>query len=421
MTQSYDYPIEPTVKVSDLETRERTQHTETTISKVITVNDTNKEPRQKTCKEMEWRKFNDNHELCFGVKDVSDNLRDELVADITGAEEKGQRVVLLHRKGDAVKNMTRSQEEANTLYDVLPDNWYDLSYEQRADIMRHQPKEIDYKSWSRQQWPLNSIRYAKNIGAKVIYIQSDFNYCYYPSIFAEAMCGVLYDTIERIDNLYYHLTGPNHSLYCVGDYEVADKLLATAKRYDVIDISTLSDVEWADMSDSFLLDFYDAKLSGDSPDNTSNSYIYFPWKIIYENRHNPVIPVDIDVRRLMKITYHETMPDGSQIVTSFPQQSTATVTYLNEIPHSHAEQFIVQDTPMKSSWAIPVSWLYRNDDDKILGVRPSLNRVPVPLIQNDIRFDGTYRNPRFILNGTDITNEVLPNFLHLRLSKFLSR
>jgi len=118
--------------------------------------------------------------MCLNINTASDGLKMAIINDIRDSLNKGQKIFILTHYGDAVKNITNDQEEAEKFYNVLPTNWHQLTYEEKAQIMRDEPKEIDFRSWSRQQWPYNSIRYAKRHNAKFIFIQSDYTYCKFP-------------------------------------------------------------------------------------------------------------------------------------------------------------------------------------------------------------------------------------------------
>jgi len=387
-------------------------HSNYNIPKPIIFKDKNviltyKNSENEYCKKYEWRKFNNNVDKCMEVKYISKNLEKIFKKDIIEAKKSGKEVFLIHHKGDAVKNISFDQEDANKIYNILPKNWYNLSYEERANIMRDMPKDIDLKKWSRQQWPYNSMRYAKNKGAMIIYIQSDYNYCRYPSIFSEAMCGVLYNSTDRIDNLYYKSTGYNNSLYCVGNFEIGDKLQNIAEQeFNIKEISTRPDVEWANMSDTFLNDFYEKKISGKDVDNKNISYIFFPWETIYHNINNYVKPVQVTVKRMFPSSY-KIISNGISKEVYLPTSVNVKATYLSDIPHRDGENFLINKNFYVSTWKIPLSLLFSEFEDKKIIAQMNLGVTGKLLINNNVYFDGTYTNPKIRINNIDITSDII--------------
>ena len=339
----------------------------------------------------EWRRFNANERICTQKQNVPENLLRAFVADIEAARAKNQSIVVLIHRGDAVKNTTTDQEEAQRIYNVLPPNWSQLSYEEKADIMRPMPENIDYKRWSRQQWPYNTIRYITRRNMKLIYVQSDHIYCRYPSLFAEAMCGTLYTEMTRIDNLFYNFKGENQSLYNVGDFAIVDSLSRAAEYYNIpifSDIRLRNDLEWARMSDSFLDSFYDALIAGNNVDNVQSSYIYFPWERIYDNlqQGRTIEPIEVNIASL------------------FGGARKAVGTFIKDLGLNENDKLIISGIPALPTWGnIPLSLLVTNE--RRINVMAALGVVQTMYITQNIQFNGTILNPQIVIDNKG----VIPN------------
>lgn len=329
-----------------------------------------------SCGIINWRAFAPNHAFCEQQKAPTYNLRRLFTADVADA------LVIFHY-GDAVKNFVDTEEQAAVAYNVLP-VWFSLmSYPDKVELMRTMPQGIDLKRWSRQQWPLNSLRYAQMRGKKLVFLQSDTNYCSYPSMFAEAMCGTLYETGERIDDQYYHFTGPQQSLYCVGDWSIANALGPLVPPANILGNETVlrNDFEWARMTDTFLLSVYTAMREGTPMNNVRTNYLYYPWHLITHNLLNAPEPVTLTIVEIGR------------------SKRVVTITWMDELNYTGNEYGKYQGRiiPLiKTHIAVSTIFGLRPD---ILYVNLGLDVVQPLFIGQDVTFDGTYDRPTITVTG----------------------
>lgn len=354
-----------------------------------------------------WRQFNANREICKQNITISRTLEHSFINAITEATDKGQNVIILLSTSDAVKNMHLDDQAASEkAYDVLPPNFATLTYEEKANLMRTMPPTIDYKLWSRQQWPYNTFRYSELVGAKCIYIQSDLNYCTYPSMFAEAMCGTLYTESERIDDLHYHFRGPQHDLYCVGQHTIGYGLINSARKLNNPQVIFLPDelqnlniknnIEWLRMSDEFLITCYNYMITyGKVP-----YYIMYPWEAIYPVKNLDAMPTTVNI---------------SSFHTAISYQN---ITYIKDIPYdgmTYQYGFMVHGIYGKvlSTWEMfPLS--------PILGHTGTISKLllistgPIIFIKQTYALDGTLYRPRVVFDDgrtieySDIAKYIIP-------------
>ena len=338
------------------------------------------------CGFTQWLTFDEGANACLQIKLPTDQLMARFIQDVSAPNS-----LLLVHFGDAVKNVYHQQEEAYNAYNVLPENFPQLTYEEKATLMRAQPPEIDYKRWSRQQWPYNSLRYAALTGHKLVFVQTDNWYCRYPSMFAEAMCGTLYTTSERPDPYTYRFAGHNTVLYCVGEFDLAHEMInrsmLSADIYLGDDSKVRNDFEWARMTDRFLLDVYEKLPYRDDITDIHSSYLYYPWENIYDYRHLPIRPVTLSLRKLGQ-------PD-----------IVVTATYLSDLPQ---ESHLVFMLPIKEQGQrrklptmnkpIPLVWIF---GPNVTGIPMIVNLVVIQdlLIPQNIIFDGTYDWPIITIEG----------------------
>lgn len=255
-------------------------------------------------KSVKWDQSNKNWKFCTKIENPSERLLSALQYEISTSKSKNQEVIILISLYDAVKNF--EPESSDGSYNFFSDEWKSLSYEEKAETMRYlqekdprlyseNEKKLNVKHWSIQQWPYNLIKYCELTNKKLIYIQGDHTYCKFPSVFAEAMADTLYKYYIPIDKFSHYFIGDTGSLFCVGDKKVVYGCLNFVENLypdvKIIDHNGLMedkyrslnpDLDWALMSDEYLVDIYNRIIAGEIC-ATKKSYIYYPWSIIYKN------------------------------------------------------------------------------------------------------------------------------------------
>lgn len=344
------------------------------------------------CENIRWRQFNSNFRECMNVKIVTNNLLDLFIKDISKDKknEASPKVIVLIHHGDSVKNITDDQNDAEEKYNVLTSAFKNANYSEKINIMRPMPQDVDFRLWSRQQWPMNTINYTLVNNIKLVYIQADYNYCRYPSMFAEAMCNTLYDTYYRVDDLFYYASSSHQmqSLYNVGNYDICNKLAQIAEHHNIPVIRDVpGDIEWAMMAESYLNSLYNILLR--NKQIPLNTYIFYPWKVIYNNWPSEIKPISVTISSLSQ---------GSR---------QARGTYIRDLNLGPRDRIIVKGVKFDPSWEnIPLVIL----GDKIntllkLGVGPNL------FISPTIIFDGTFDNPRIFVDNDNMFTLEHVNFL----------
>ena len=316
----------------------------------------------------------------------------------------GKKVVVYTSYGDAVKNFS---DDVN-VYDVLTGEFQALDYESKADIMkadnvrkvvRDNPRDL--KMWSRQQWPYNSLKYAQQNNIHVVYIQSDYNYCKYPSLFAEAMCGLLYTRSQYIADAAFHFSGPDNDLFCVGPYEVADKLKQIATSFDIPIISVSSDIgdyEWMNMTDEFMNSYYNYRIN---QKGNPLEWMRYPWNFMSDKLDR------VPAERIVEV----------KSITGIPE--TLNVKYVKDLQKSKIARGCSPSTyrlsikcnvgggrefrgPLQGTWSnIPIDlYMYDMEDPVTIFVSFNLYNSPIPayVFHENMTFDGTVDRPRLVFN-----------------------
>ena len=175
-----------------------------------------------TCGFNDWLHIHNGPNECV----TTIELLDKITSLVDHLVKRGKRVIILTSYYDAVKNVHANKDiPIEEVYDFLTDDFLALGYEAKANIVSRNGSKYDFRNWSAQQWPYNTIRFANDNNYHLIYIQSDWNYCQFPSVFSQAMCGVLYDTSEYIKDSAFHFSGRDHDLFCVGDSQMVTDML----------------------------------------------------------------------------------------------------------------------------------------------------------------------------------------------------
>lgn len=198
--------------------------------------------------------------------DLTFELRGKFLSLLSRLEKENKDVLLLISYGDSIKNNYIGGDNFSNPHSTLfklAKNFKSMGYEEKAEYIRNKQGidegDVDRGKWSRQQWPYNTIRYARDNNYHLIYIQADLAYCAWPSVYAEAMCGDLYNKSEYLENSAFHFSGENNDLFCVGEYKVAYGLKNMSKRY--INVKHVPPVngnyEWLNFSDSFNKSFHE--------------------------------------------------------------------------------------------------------------------------------------------------------------------
>jgi len=182
--------------------------------------------------------------------------------------------------------------------------------------------------------------------------------------------------MERIDNLYYRFKGINQSLYCVGDFNIADELNKLINIYklaygdSIIILPQLrNDFEWMKTSDSFLDDVYNKIINNLRVDT---SYIY-------ENRNKQIQPVNITLAK-----HYE--------------RKQFTATYIRDLNVDPVAILISKGISINAAWKnLPLALLIT--DDHILHLTYHLAPIEKRYINQDVRFEGTYSNPVIVVDN----------------------
>jgi hypothetical protein len=196
------------------------------------------------------------------------------------------------------------------------------------------------------------------------------------------MCGTLYEDSERIDDQYYHFTGPQQSLYCIGDWAIARTLVGLIPLGSSLgdNTSLRNDIEWARMSDSFLRSIFGPRAVLTLKHTTTN-YLYYPWPLIQKHYQGPIQPVTLTVKR----------------VGSPPEVITAT--WMDELKYHPMSYFMYdgQTIPMIKK-RVALCHIFGPDPVTVYW-RSGLDVVQPLLISQATFFDGTYDRPIITVEG----------------------
>ena len=284
-------------------------------------------------------------------------------------------------KGDAVKN-TRAAR-----YDYLTPEFKALSYDDKIEALkRHGLRSIDginFKQWPLQQWGKNIMRYAKLTKKHLFYVQSDLNYCSYPSMFAEAMCSSgMFTGHKYYPRSGWHFFGPQMDLFCTGNWSIEEEVRQLLPRH--IELFDAGPDQWWNMTDGFLVDFYRA--GGVVPD-----WMLYPASVW----HNADLPV-----KSFSGTLQAT---GGPPV---PFQNVKTTTELEHYSgNTHATIYSIFLNGVYYRFVvglkeIPLSRIIGDVDGNLqvfARSHMSTNQTDQYDLKQDVIFDGTLKSPRVII------------------------
>lgn len=282
--------------------------------------------------------------------------------------------------GDAVKN-------TNALhYDHLTPEFKALSYDDKVlAIKQHGLRNSDgigFRQWPLQQWGKNAIRYAKLTNRHLLYIQSDWNYCAYPSMFAEAMasCG-MFTGYKYYPGSGWHFPGEFMDLFCVGDWDIQIEIarLIPAR----IQMLYGGQKEWQNLSDRLLLELY---ASGQQ----DPEWMAYPAEV-YPRIHQPTR------------TYNGVIKEINGRNTVFKNAQTVGDLNAAFYPNDFVGRYRVVGVGVSSkSVNLPLTWILGDmtEDISFFGIHSmSTNPTDGYRINEDVEFDGTLTAPVAIRGG----------------------
>lgn len=350
------------------------------------------------------RIINNNIDSCSFTQELQNSFQ-RVLANIP----QNKNIIFLFHYGDAVKNNMNVNDQDANKYNIFTKYFIDMNYDDKVFFMDStnfgNPYmdyiNMDFRQWSRQQWPRNTIEYAKMTNSHLIYIQSDSNYCLFPSMYAEAMCGTLYTKFEYIEKSSFHFSGVDQDLYCVSDYSIAYKLKDMAiqhQRSNINKIKILSeipgDIEWINFSPTFMKNFYEylSNLELQNVSRTNNIFIdkydwlKYPWEILMDVKQSDIKPVTLTLLSMGNL--------GGNIYNN--------ITYVGDIPINNVN-ILLDDNKINIKWSkIPLRPFMKSDNGTAV-MMGSLYNSPVPsyVIHPNLIFDGSFENPVIKTINTD--------------------
>ncbi len=323
--------------------------------------------------------------------------------------------------GDAVKNLGSGEN-----YDYLTPEFKALGYDDKITVLKEhglrEPDGINFKQWLLQQWGKNTMRYAKITNSHLMYIQSDFWYCAYPSMFAEAMCSSgLFTGYNHYPGSGFHFYGDKMDLFCVGSADIELEVRNLIRRTSSGSVSgsklkvqflQAEQCEWWNMTDEFLLSFYSAapQTSDLSRGTKIRQWMFYPASV-WPNVNLPILKHRGTVRSI----------SGSAVHFA----NVATIGELNTYTRDlHTGNYIFMPDEDKyisvSARAVklPLAFILGKNGNKIgdnkeeltiySKIHVSQNPTDSYILHQDMIFAGTISNPVLIVGGQEIT---IPAFL----------
>jgi hypothetical protein len=307
-------------------------------------------------------------------------LSNEMRAVILQILKRPDLIYFLSTLGDAVKNTNALR------YDHLTPEFKALSYDDKVlAIKNHGLRNSDgiaFRQWPLQQWGKNAMRYAKLTNKHLLYIQSDWNYCAYPSMFAEAIasCG-MFTGYKYYPGSGWHFSGEFMDLFCVGDWSIASEIKSLVPAR--IQIFHGGQREWQNLSDRLLLELY---ASGqDDPD-----WMAYPAEV-YPRIRQPIRTYDGIVKLI----------NGKNVVF----KNARTVADLNAAfyPDHFEGRYIRNGVAINSNMVnLPLTWVLGDTTEDVSfygSYNASTNPTAGYRLNEDVEFDGTLAAPVAIRGG----------------------
>jgi len=295
-----------------------------------------------------------------------------------------------------------------TTYGILSDDFINMKYWQKVDFLlnldkKHIKNDLNIKNWHRQQWPHNSIQFANENNYHLIHIQSDFTYCLYPSIFAMAMYGTLFEKINIIVG-GFHLSGPNIDLFCVGELKNGQMLIQNIKNYSrkLYNHTTIRgyDVQWYNMSSSFRNSFL-------SENHQEYHWLRYPWEII-SNTQTHYKKVDIMLESFDILAVNN--------ITVRVKRLSDIIKKLKKLLIANTDNFIAIIIIDNKRYKIDIHWplALQLISTKKINLRYNLSVNPgVTAFTNYYHYGGTFNKPVITLeNGKVLTTMLIKNVIN---------
>ncbi len=307
-------------------------------------------------------------------------LSNEMRAVILQILKRPDLIYFLSTLGDAVKNTNALR------YDHLTPEFKALSYDEKViAIKQHGLRNADgigFRQWPLQQWGKNTMRYAKLTNKHLLYIQSDWNYCAYPSMFAEAMasCG-MFTGYKYYPGSGWHFSGEFMDLFCVGDWAIASEIKSLVPAR--IQMLYGGQREWQNLSDRLLLELY---ASGKS----DPEWMSYPAEV-YPRIHQPIRSYNGTVKLI----------NGKNAMF----KNALTVADLNRAfrPDHFEGRYIRNGVAISSNMVnLPLTWILGDitEDISFYGsYNSSTNPTAGYRLNEDVEFDGTLSSPVAIRGG----------------------
>lgn len=380
-----------------------------------------------SCGFSEWNKVFEQPETC---KRMSRPMHQAILRILdkvsVNSNRDGNDLIYYHSHiGDAVKNLGSGEN-----YDYLTPEFKALSYDDKITTLKEyglrEPGGINYRQWPLQQWGKNTMRYATLTNSHLLYVQSDFWYCAYPSMFAEAMCSSgLFTGYNHYPGSGFHFYGDKMDLFCVGSADIELEVRNLIKRTTANNTSNQTpklkvqflqaeQCEWWNMTDEFLLSFYSAapQTSDLSLGSKIKQWMFYPASV-WPNINLPVLKHRGTVKSM----------SGSSVNFANVATIGELNTYTKDLYTSNYT-FVVADGDKDKRYIsvnvksvkLPLTFIVGDamDDDNGEGIlvysRSALSSNPTAsyILHEDIIFAGTISNPMLIVGGQEIT---VPAFL----------